>query len=183
MTKKQFILACDEKGRFSGEYIPKEIGHTGKGRRHLAIVVLLYSSKGAVLLQKRKHHVFDGIWDLTGATHPLQKNSGYESLKEATLRCLKTEYSITEPVEVDIVGAFNYFAQDESKCENEHCSILIGEYNGRFTPNPDVAYECRWVNKRDFLEDIEKTPEKYSAWAIEGVKVLKESGFFNLPLR
>lgn len=68
LTDGQIILACDEQGVFTGEYIPKEIGHTGKGKRHLAITVLLENSKGEVLLQRRKHQIFDGIWDLTGAT-------------------------------------------------------------------------------------------------------------------
>ena len=47
-------MAVDDQGKFL-EYIPKEVGHTEQGRRHLAITVLLYNSKGEVLLQKRKH--------------------------------------------------------------------------------------------------------------------------------
>jgi isopentenyl-diphosphate Delta-isomerase len=88
----QIILACDDNGKFI-EYIPKMVGHTGDGRRHLAITVLLYNSKGEVLLQRRKHKVFDNIWDFTGSTHPLHKEDGKdESLEEATLRFLKVEY-------------------------------------------------------------------------------------------
>lgn len=69
----QIILAVDSAGNFTGQYIPKSVGHTGKGQRHLAISVLLFNDKGQVLLQKRKHQVFDDIWDVTGATHPLHR--------------------------------------------------------------------------------------------------------------
>src|SRR3989344_1200496 len=68
----QTILAVDDNGNFL-EYISKEAGHSGKGKRHLAIAVLLTNSEGQVLLQKRKHQIFDNIWDITGATHPLHK--------------------------------------------------------------------------------------------------------------
>jgi isopentenyldiphosphate isomerase len=51
----QIILAVNDKGEFSGEYVPKEQGHTGEGKRHLAISVLLFDLKGEVLPQERKH--------------------------------------------------------------------------------------------------------------------------------
>lgn len=176
--KNQIILACDEKGKFTGEYIPRKIGHTGQGRRHLAITVLLYNKHGEVLLQKRKHRVFDGVWDLTGATHPLHSDSGRdESFDDATLRCLRVEFGI-ERAKVSIAGAFNYFAQDGELCENEHCAILIGEYNGKISPNPDAVYDYQWIKKVNFLQDIERYSWKYSAWAVEGVKVLRQAGFF-----
>lgn len=173
----QIILACDDQGKFNGEYLPKEVGHTGAGKRHLAITVLLYNSKGEVLLQKRKHQVFDDIWDLTGATHPLHLEGGRdESFEEATARCLKREYGI-EGVEVENLGTFNYFAQDGDRCENEHCAILVGKYDGEISLNSEVGYGYRWMDKKEFLQDIEANPQKYSAWAIEGAKVLVNIDF------
>ena len=58
---QEIILVADEQGRHTGEYIPKEVGHSGDGRRHLAIAVLLFDGGGRVLLQRRKHRVFDDI--------------------------------------------------------------------------------------------------------------------------
>ncbi|TSC88081.1 MAG: Uncharacterized protein G01um10147_312 [Microgenomates group bacterium Gr01-1014_7] len=176
--KTQVILACDDKGKFL-EYIPKEAGHTGDGRKHLGISVLVYNHKGQVLLQRRKHKVFDNIWDLTGATHPLHKKDGTdESLEEATLRCLKREYDI-ENIKLKNLGAFNYFAKIDNICENEHCFMMIGEYNGPVSLDTEVGYEYKWVYKEEFLIDIKKNPNKYSAWAKEGVYILTASGFFD----
>lgn len=172
----QTILACDDQGKFL-QYIPKEIGHTGEGRRHLAITVLLYNSKGQVLLQRRKHKVFDNIWDFTASTHPLHTSDGDESLEEATLRALKVEYGI-EDVQVREIGSFNYFAKIDGLCENEHDHILVGEYNGEIKLNPKIAYEAKWMDKMEVLKDMETNPDKYTTWSKESLKVLKQAGFF-----
>lgn len=169
---KQIILAVDDSGKFE-EYIPKRVGHTGEGKRHLAISVLLYNSKGQVLLQKRKHKIFDKIWDVTGATHPLHKIDGSdESLEEATWRCLEKEYGIKDKMHLKNLGFFNYFAKYEEYCENEHCSILIGEYNGSLNLNSEVGYSYKWISEEEFLKDIKKNPKNYTPWAIEAAKVL-----------
>lgn len=173
---EQIILAVDEKGKFKGEYIPKSVGHTGKGKRHLAISVLLYNLKGQVLLQKRKHQIFDNIWDLTGATHPLHQDSKDESLEEATLRCLKTEWGIREIRGIRVIGAFNYFARYGKYCENEYCYLLVGECNGPLNLNPEGGYEYKWMDERIFLEDIKKNPKKYSPWAVEAAKIIRMKG-------
>lgn len=169
---RQVILAVDDSGKFL-EYIPKEVGHKGKGRRHLAIAVLLINSKGQVLLQKRKHRIFDNIWDLTGATHPLHKSDGTdESLEEATLRCLKEEWGIDEKISLKNLGFFNYFARYKNLCENEYCLLMAGEYDGEINLNSEMGYEYKWTNQKEFLKDIESNPQKYTPWAVEGIKVL-----------
>ncbi len=178
---EQIILACDDDGKFI-EYIPKIVGHTGEGKRHLAITVLIYNSKGEVLIQRRKHKVFDNIWDFTASTHPLHRKDGSdETLEEATRRALKEEWEIspTSPWlrRVKEVGVFNYFKKIGDLCENEHDALLIGEYNGKIKLNPKVGYEYKWVNKGEMVKDMEENPDKYTAWANEGLKVLKKVGF------
>ena len=64
-------------------------------------------------------------------------------------------------------------------CENEHCAILVGEYNGELNLNLGVGYKYKWMDKDKFLKDIKKNPKNYTPWAIEGVKLLKQSGFFD----
>ncbi|MBI2599846.1 NUDIX domain-containing protein [Candidatus Daviesbacteria bacterium] len=175
----QTILAVDDKGEFL-EYIPKTVGHTGKGKRHLAITVLLINNRGEVLLQRRKHKVFDDIWDFTASTHPLHKANGIdETLEEATIRALKDEYGINySRKDLKRVGVFNYFAQIGPYCENEHDFLLIGEYNGEVKLNSRIAYEYKWVSKLDLLKDMKFHSQKYSPWSQAGLKVLKKEGFF-----
>ncbi len=176
----QIILSCTDEGVFTGEYIPKEVGHTGQGKRHLAIAVLLYDGE-KVLLQQRKHKVFNDVWDFTGATHPLHLEDHDETFEESTERCLEREYNIPRgTVKLKNLGTFNYFAAyKEGICENEHCAMLIGEYNGEFEMNPEVAYSTKWMDKEKFRTDLKANPKSYSPWAVAGLKLLEENGFFN----
>lgn len=177
MSKDPLVIVCDDQGKPTGEYLPKEEAHTGKGSHHLAITVLIYNSKGEVLLQKRKHLRFDGMWDLTGATDNYQRDDGTEeTFEEATKRCLKREYDITD-VELEKIGEFNYFAPDRKYCENEHCALLIGKYDGEFYLNPEVGYGYEWVDKKQFFEDIQANPDKYSPWAHGSIPFLQKAGF------
>lgn len=169
---EQTILAVDDEGRFL-EYIPKRLGHTGQGRRHLAITVILYSSKNQILIQRRKHQVFNNIWDIGASTHPLHLDGRDETLEEASLRALKEEYGV-ENARVEEIGSFNYFAKINGLCENEHDHILVGLYDGGVKLNRTKAYEYKWVDKKEFLLDVEKNPKKYTPWAIEGAKILKK---------
>lgn len=179
MKQDQIILAVDNDGNFKGEYIPKMVGHTGKGKKHLAITVLLENSKGEVLLQRRKHKVFDNIWDITASTHHLHRKDGSdETSKEATLRALKDEYGIDQVEELREVGFIDYFAQYGEYCENEHDIILTSKYDGEIILNPNTAYEYDWVDKKAFLLDIEQNPDKYTPWSIKAAKLLKDKGFF-----
>ena len=177
--REQIILVADEKGKFTGEYFPNSVGHTGEGKPHLAITVQIYNSKGELLLQKRKHKIFNNIWDMTASTHPLHQEDGIdETFEEASLRALDVEYSI-KGVNLRNLGGFNYFAKYEEHCENEHDFLLIGEYSGEVKLDPEVGYSYKWMPKLDFLKDVEENPENYTPWTIEGAKLLKEKGFFD----
>lgn len=170
----QIIIVCDDKGNPTGEYIPKSEGITGNGKHHLAITVLLKNNQEQVLLQKRKHLVFDNLWDFTGSTDNSHfKDGRNETFEEATMRCLKREYGIKEVDNLRNLGGFNYFAKDGKYCENEYCCLMVGEYEGKVNLNPEVGYEYKWVDKKEFLEGVEQNPQNYAPWVIEGVKILK----------
>jgi isopentenyl-diphosphate delta-isomerase len=176
----QVLLACDDDGRFTGQYVRRDVAHTGDGRRHLAIAVLLYNARGELLLQRRKHALFDDVWDITGATHPLRLADGTdEPLEQAALRCLRDEYGLDQP-RLSEVGAFTYFAKDPGGllCENEHCTLYVGACDGPVRLNHEVGYECAWVSKAFLLEDIAASPESYAPWARLSVDLLRRTGFF-----
>lgn len=177
---KQIIIVCDDKGHPTGEYIPKMEGVTGDGIKHLAVSVILVNENSEVLLQKRKHLVFDNLWDVTASTDVSHFQDGSnETTEQAVKRCLKREYNIYKVNNLKSLGGFSYFAKDGDYCENEYDLMWVGEYEGEFVLNPEVGYEAKWVNKKEFLKDIESEPNSYTPWAIEGAKILKQSGFFS----
>src|SRR3989344_4206390 len=169
-SNNQTLILVDKRDEALG-YESREKCHTGRGKRHRAFVTVLLDDKNRILLQRRKHRLFDGLWDLTAISHPLHINGRDETYQQASDRALKKEMGIGY-VTIRKVGAFNYFAKDGINCENEYCSILTGEYSGRFKPNSREVYEAKWVRYEDFIEDIAKNPLKFTPWARETAGIL-----------
>ena len=169
----QTIILVDDRDKFKGYTTWKE-GHYGKGKRHRGFVVLLFDEKGNVYLQKRKHRVFDGLWDLTAISHPYKVGRKEESLTEAVLRSLKNEMGIGK-VELRDVGAFVYFAKDGDWCENEYCHVFIGKFDGKFKPNKKFVYEAKKVKFEEFVEDMKKNPKMFTPWAKLSVKSIEST--------
>lgn len=171
---KQIILAVDEGGNFL-KYIKKDDGHKGKGIHHLAVTVFIFNSKGKLLLQRRKHKVFDNIWDNTASTHQLHLPDRDETDEEATLRALNYEYGIKN-IALSNLGGFNYFEKYGEYCENEYCKLLTGIYDGEVNLNPKVGYSYRRVSKEDFLKEIKGKPEDFTPWCKVAAKILEKKG-------
>jgi isopentenyl-diphosphate Delta-isomerase len=179
MDEDQTLLVVDDQGKFTGEYESKLVCHTGAGKHHLAITVFIYNSNGDILIHQRKHQIFDKFWDNTGSTHQLHRKDGTdETDEEATNRCLKVEWGI-EGVKLKNLGGFNYFEKIDGFCENEHCKLLTGEFNGEVNMNPETGYEYKWMARREFLKDILDNPKKYTPWCKAAVGILQSRGFFD----
>lgn len=169
----QTLILVDEKDKFLG-YSPKEVCHSGRGKRHRAFVTALFDRQNRILLQRRKHRLFNNLWDLTAISHPLRKKSADETYQEASDRALLKELGIKNVV-VKKVGAFNYFAKDGKNCENEYCAVLVGNYDGSFVANKKETYGAKWVKFATLVQDIKKNPKKYTPWARLAVKDLASS--------
>ena len=169
--EEQMLLLVDEKGDFTKKYAPRSICHTGKGKRHLAFTMLIYNSDRKILLQHRKHRLFDRLWDLAGASHPLHLGNRDETMQEAASRFLLGEWGI-ESLKVEDIGGFNYFAEYGEKCENEHCRLLIAEFNGELKPSEQHAYGYKWVSLGELLKDIIRNQKIYTPWLIVSVEEL-----------
>jgi isopentenyldiphosphate isomerase len=73
------------------------------------------------------------------------------------------------------IGAFNYFAPQGRQCENEHCAVIVGRYDGRVKLNRKVAYGYRWATFSETLTEIRNKPESFVMWARLGARVLKNT--------
>ena len=169
---EQTLILVDNYDRILG-YAPRSICHTGKGKRHRAFVIALYNNNGEILLQRRRHALFTNMWDLTGASHPLRLRGRNESYAEAAARCVRNEVGL-RGISFRKIGAFNYFASQGKKCENENCALIVGKYDGKVKANPKVAYGFRWASLQETLKEIRKKPESFVMWARLGAKVLRK---------
>ncbi|GIW07119.1 MAG: hypothetical protein KatS3mg060_1924 [Dehalococcoidia bacterium] len=171
---RQEVIACDDQGRPTGAYVDRVEAHRGAGQRHLAIVVLLLDPRGRALLQRRKHPLFDGLWDLTGATHPLRRPGGPdETLEEAAERCLDQEYAVTGRVDdLRPIGGFAYFAPDGEHCENEYCYVVAGRLVGTIAAKEAAAYEMRWLPLAELQHELDAASGAFTPWAIASKRII-----------
>jgi isopentenyl-diphosphate delta-isomerase len=173
-VEDQILILVDENDSFSGEYAPRHKAHTGNGLHHRAYVCIIINEQGKILLQKRKHWLWDNLWDLSAVSHTLHYNDHDESYEEAAARGLKKEMGI-QGIQIQKIGGFNYFAKhnDGKSCENEYCAILFGRYSGQINPDKEVVYANRWVSQKDLLKELKNESDSFTPWIIKAFETLQ----------
>ena len=132
-----------------------------QGLLHRAISVLLFNSKGEILLQKRAFHKYHspGLWTNTCCSHPYPK----ENTKDAAERRLKEEMSIKTSLKFSF--KFNYKVEFTSGLiENELDHVFTGFSDETPHLNTDEAVAFKWINPKELRQDMEKSPENYTFW-------------------
>ncbi len=182
MSKKdkaidQMVILVDDNDKFLGKYSHRHPAHTGQGSHHRAFVCFLIDKEGRILLQKRKHWLWDNLWDVSAISHPLHLPDHDESYEEAAVRALKKEMGI-EGVKTEKIGGFNYYEKhpEDEGCENEYCAIMTGRYDGLVTPDPDDVYEYKWMKFDEFVADVKTNPVLYTPWVCLMTKTLEKEG-------
>ncbi|MDG2152800.1 MAG: isopentenyl-diphosphate Delta-isomerase [Crocinitomicaceae bacterium] len=132
-----------------------------KGLLHRAISVLIFNSKGEMLLQRRalKKYHSPGLWTNTCCSHPYP----FEIPEDAASRRLNEEMNIDS--KLDFVFKFIYKTEfSNGLIENELDHVFIGYSDDTPHLNTDEAVAFRWVTINDLQRDIEKNPENYTVW-------------------
>jgi isopentenyl-diphosphate Delta-isomerase len=139
-----------------------------KGLLHRAISILLYNSKGEMLIQQRaasKYH-WPLIWSNAVCSHPREN----ESFQEAAERRLKEELNIN--CSLKEIYRFIYKAQDEltGLIEHEYDTVFEGRFDGEIPFNPDEIESIRWITLEKLSQEIENEPNNFSFWFKEILK-------------
>ena len=174
MTEQVLILVDKENNKLG--YAPRSVCHSGDGKMHRAFVVMLQNDRGKFLLQKRRHALWDGFWDVSATSHTLHLEGKDETYEEAAQRCLMKELNMRAESFKNL-GAFVYFAKRGENCENEHCSVLIARTNSTPKPNPEEVYELEWTCLEMLIMEIHENPKKFTPWLVETVKLLSTGNY------
>jgi isopentenyl-diphosphate delta-isomerase len=132
-----------------------------RGELHRALSILVFSSKGEILLQQRafsKYHT-PGLWSNTACSHP---RPGEESLDAATRR-LYEEMGF----KTNLTNTFDFIYKahfDNGLTEHEYDHVFFGTFDGVPAINPEEANDYKWVNPKVLIEDIRSAPENYTVW-------------------
>jgi isopentenyl-diphosphate delta-isomerase type 1 len=153
----QTLILVDEFDRVLG-YASREECHRWPGRLHRAIALLIANAGGELLMQRRRSGLWDGWWDITGATHPLHRAEGDESYAEAAARCLRDEWGVEAALEPDV--AFVYAEQHGDGGERELCVLFRGQHDGQLSLAPGHGYGYRWCSP-----EAARSLEPLTPWA------------------
>ena len=77
-----------------------------------------------------------------------------------------------EPTFIEEVAPYRYCATKDGTMENEICPILVGLVDHEPSPKLDEVEAVQWIEWYAFLKHIEHTPELFSQWCIEQVRIL-----------
>jgi isopentenyl-diphosphate delta-isomerase len=132
-----------------------------KGVLHRAFSVLIYNSKGEMLLQKRakvKYHS-GGLWTNACCSHPQPG----EQIENAANRKLKQEMGIN--LTPSFAYKFIYHAPlDNNLIEHEVDYVLTGLFDGEPRINPEEVEEWKFADLDFIKADASKNPDQYTAW-------------------
>lgn len=132
-----------------------------RGALHRAFSILIFNSKGEILLHKRaqgKYHS-GGLWTNTCCSHPLPN----ESMKEATNRKLKQEMGIDLFPEFAFKFIYNSALNNELT-EYEFDHVYIGHFDGTPDVNPTEVEQWKYISLSDLRYDITLHPDSYTVW-------------------
>jgi isopentenyl-diphosphate Delta-isomerase len=132
-----------------------------KGILHRAFSVLLFNSKGEILLQKRALHKYHsgGLWTNTCCSHPQPD----ESIEQATRRKLIQEMGI----DVNPTFAFKFVYRielDKGLVENELDHVFIGTFDGQPHINHEEVEDWKFMNVSTLRADMQNNPDAYTHW-------------------
>lgn len=132
-----------------------------KALLHRAISVLIFNTKGELLLHKRsinKYHS-GGLWTNATCTHPKPNESNID----AAYRRLKEEMGLE--TELVYISNFIYKAElDNNLTEYEYDHIFFGITDNIPILNLEEAQEFKYISFLNLLCDIEQNPDKYTIW-------------------
>jgi len=157
--EKDHVILVDENDSQRG--IMEKIEAHKKGELHRAFSIIVFNSKGEMLLQRRaieKYHS-GGLWTNTCCSHPKLG----ENLQESALNRLNEEMGFSCKLEKKF--HFIYKAElDHELSEHELDHVFIGYYNENPKINSHEVFEWKYMSINDIQENMKLHPENYTAW-------------------
>jgi isopentenyl-diphosphate Delta-isomerase len=132
-----------------------------KGLLHRAFSIVIFNSKGEMLLQQRaaeKYHS-GGLWTNACCSHPRPG----ETLEDAGKRKLLQEMGFS--CNLNYSHKFIYKVElDNQLTEYEWDYVLVGNYDGTPVVNPLEAQAWKYQSLASIRKHANENPEDYTCW-------------------
>ncbi len=151
-----FIPHVNESDEFIGP-IERWEAHK-KGILHRAFTIAMFINDD-ILLQHRRHPVFDGVYDLTCSSHPTVKNGNIQDMTDAVYETLAREWGVphSKISPPEHKGSILYSAKDNGSVYKEHevCHLYTVESSSLPKINYEFSYGYSLVNKKKLINQKE----------------------------
>jgi isopentenyl-diphosphate delta-isomerase len=154
------LVLVDEDDEVVG-HETKEKCHHGMGKVHRAFSILILTTDGRMLLQKRSplKSLWPQVWSNSVCSHPRKG----EKVEEAARRRLREELGIDIPIHY--LYKFKYHASYlEVGSESEMCYVFFGVYDGPITPDSNEIEAIQFVPMDRVKEAMDQSPEFFTPW-------------------
>jgi isopentenyl-diphosphate delta-isomerase len=128
---------------------------------HRAFSVFIFNKEGDLMLQQRAAHKYHSplLWTNTCCSH---QREGEDNLEAGTRR-LNEEMGFSVPLKE--LFCFIYKAPfDNGLTEHELDHVLVGNFQGEPTINPEEVASWKWMSLDAIEADIVTQPEAYTVW-------------------
>jgi isopentenyl-diphosphate Delta-isomerase len=132
-----------------------------KGVLHRAFSILIFNSKGELLLQKRSNKKYHsgGLWTNSCCSHPKPD----EHIAKAASSRLMHEMGID--LQPQFAYKFLYKTKlDNNFTEHELDHVFTGVFDGTPTVNADEVSDWKFISIEKLRADILKHPDNYTIW-------------------
>jgi isopentenyl-diphosphate delta-isomerase len=153
------VILVDEQDNVLGS-MDKMEAHR-QGILHRAFSILIFNSKGELLLQKRSRNKYHsgGLWTNACCSHPTLN----ESINDATRKRLKYEMGID--LQPTYVYKFIYECKlNDDLTEHELDHVFTGIFDGTPIINLDEVEDWKFVTMQYLREDVHRHPDRYTIW-------------------
>lgn len=157
--KRNKVILVDEFDNQIG--VQEKIKAHEDGNLHRAISVLIYNSKGEMLLQKRADSKYHSptLWSNAACTHPQENEKPIDAAKTR----LSEELGFT--CDLEFMFTFIYKAKfGNGLTEHEFDYVFKGVYEGNMNLNPKEVSKVKYVSIDWLKEDVIKNPTNYTEW-------------------
>lgn len=170
-NSEERVVLVDESNNAIGT-APKSLVHTSDTPLHRGFSAFVFDGSGRLLLQRRSAGKV--TWPLTWSNSCCGHPALDESALEAAKRRLSHELGLTDVRLAVAIPDYRYRAQKDGIVENEICPVIVGVTAQSPSPRPDEVSGTRWVNWRDFVEEVRSGKTEVSPWCVEETLLLDE---------
>jgi isopentenyl-diphosphate delta-isomerase len=167
-TTPETVVLVDENDNDIGT-MEKMAAHQNGGHLHRAFSGFVFNDRGELLIQRRAAHKYHNpnVWANTVCSHP---RAG-EPITAAVKRRLGQELGFE--LDFTVVGKFIYKATfPNGLTEWEYDNVCTAAYDGApIVPNPAEVAETRWVTRAQLEIEIARSPDRFSFWLREILKL------------